>query len=136
MATVAAVSSLVFSAYAISESERSKGEAEKIGELNAAAVKDETTEIIRKTKTQQEAYLASARARSGSSGIKSGSGSTTEFFAEMQKQFKSDIDWIEKSGASQASIQQAQGRLGGQQARAQSWGIAANATSSLSSMWA
>ena len=109
--------------------------ADAIGRENAAATLRETQAQVKRTKEQQEQSLGSARARSGASGIRSGAGSTTDFLEEMQRVFAEDIQFMEESGASQASIERAQGRLAKKQATASAWGSAASGVSSIAGFW-
>jgi len=130
-AGVGAVSSL---AGAKKQKEAGK-EGDKIAQQNAANTKAETDETIRRTKLSQEQALSASRARQAGSGVKSSGGSFDVYMSEMESTFKSDLDWIEKSGASKSNIESAQGRLAAKQGKASAWGTVASGASSLMSFW-
>lgn len=109
--------------------------ADALGRENAARTLRETAAQVKRTKEQQKQHLGSTRARAGASGIRSGAGSTSDFLEEMQRVFEEDIQFMEESGASQASIERAQGRLAKKQATASAWGSAASGVSSIAGFW-
>lgn len=109
--------------------------AQKLADQDAARIKEETDEAVRRTGESQEDVLARSRAISGGSGIRSGAGSTDVYMDEMKKTFKADLDWIEKSGASQESLTRAQGRFARQESDARSWGTVATGVSQALSWW-
>jgi hypothetical protein len=116
-------------------SKKAQKASKKIEDENVARARAETTEQIGRLTKMQEQTLGQTRARAGSSGVKSGSGTTDVYLQEMQKTFQEDIDWIEQSQASQESISRAEGKLERKQENARSWGSVANDTSSILSWW-
>lgn len=110
-------------------------DAQAIADENAERTKRETEETIRRTGLSQEQSLSGAQAAQAGSGIRSGAGTSQTYLDEMQKTFQSDLDWIQESGASQESIQRAEGRLAKQQGKAQAWGTVASGVNSALSLW-
>ncbi len=114
---------MVYGAYSQYESGQ---EAKDIANTNAARQKTESTEAARRLKLQQESTLSEARARAAASGISPQSSTVVTYLDEMQKNFKSEQDWIKKSGTSAADIQARQGEYQARQATAGAWGTIAN----------
>ena len=111
-------------------------EAEKIAAQNAANTGAETDETVRRTQESQDQILSASKARHGGSGFKTGGGGSFDvYMSEMESTFKSDIDWIKKSGASKESVERAQGRVASKQATASAWGTVASGATSLMSFW-
>ncbi len=127
----ASAASALYGAY---RQQKSGREARDIARQNAARQIAESREASRRLKLQQESVLDETRARAAASGISPESSTVTAYLAEMQKNFKSEQDWIKKSGASAASIQARQGEYQARQATAGAWGTIASALSALS-MW-
>lgn len=134
MGTMAAIS-VGTSVIGARKQKKAGKQADAIAQQNARATERETAETIKRTGAAQEQTLASTRARSGASGIVSGAGSTTDFLDEMQKTFQEDLDWIQESGGSRASIERAEGRMAKKQASAAAWGTIASGTSSMMGYW-
>ena len=109
--------------------------AQRLAAQDAARIKRETEKTVERTAASQAQTLSLTRASQGASGIKSGAGTTEDFLEEMQKTFQEDLDWITESGASQASLRQAEGRLASKQASAAAWGTVASGVSSFGSYW-
>lgn len=109
-------------------------EADALAQQDAAATERETAATIDRTRLQQKQALSATKARSGASGIRSG-GSTSEFMAEMERVFEEDIKNIQESGASQASMERAQGRIAKSQSTAAAWGSVASGVSSMAGFW-
>jgi len=110
-------------------------DAQALADANARNTAAETEEMIKRTEADQQQTMDLARAMSAGSGIKSGAGSFDTYMTEMQSTFDSDVDWMRKSGASQESIQRAEGSLAKKQSTANAWGTVAQGTSSLLNFW-
>lgn len=113
-APVIPIAALVISAagaaYSIYSSKQAADEQKKIAAANAARIKAENEEALRKLKKQQEATLAEARARAAASGLTT-EGTQRTYLEEMADAFKSETDWLRRSGASQAEITMREGQL-------------------------
>jgi len=102
--------------------DRQAAEQERLARENAAAIEAETAENARRLSMQQAEREGMAMAKAAASGVKT-SGSTGDYLSDMSTEHKRELDWLKKSGASQAGIAkqsgytQAQGtRNAGQQA--------------------
>ena len=114
---------------AASQQEAAAAEAEKLAEANAVASEAETQESMRRTRRQHAASAASARAKAGASGIEGGS--MEDAIANMISEHGTQLDWMKKSGASQADIIRKGGKLTGMQGRAQAESTRARGTTDL-----
>ncbi len=105
-----AVVSAASAAYSIYSSKEAAEEQEKIAAANAARIKAENEEALRRLKKKQEETLAEARARAAASGV-TAEGTQRTYLEEMAEAFKSETDWLRQSGASRALIVQREGEL-------------------------
>ncbi len=97
-------------AYTVYSSEAAAAEQKKIAKANAERILRENEEGLRRLKKQQEANMAEARARAAASGVTT-EGTQKTYLEEMRDAFKSEVDWLRSSGASQAAITQREGFL-------------------------
>lgn len=97
-------------AYTVYSSEQAAAEQKKLAAANAARIKAENEEALRRLKKQQASTMAEARARAAASGVTS-EGTQRTYLEEMADAFKSETDWLRSSGASQAAITQREGEL-------------------------
>lgn len=104
---VVAAAGASYSAYTAREA---ASEQKKVAAANAARIKAENEEALRRLKKQQDATLAEARARAAASGV-TPEGTQKTYLEEMKAAFKSETDWLRESGASQAYIVQREGEL-------------------------
>lgn len=109
-AYVAVAVSAAGAAYSAYSAHEAAAEQKKVAAANAARIKAENEEALRRLNKQQEATMAEARARAAASGMDSG-GSQKSYLDEMADAFKSETDWLRSSGASQAHIVQREGEL-------------------------
>lgn len=120
--TVLAVAAVVIAAagtaYTVYSTERAAAEQKKLAAANAARIKAENEEALRRLKKQQEVTMAEARARAAASGVTT-EGTQKTYLDEMAEAFKSETDWLRASGASQAFITQREGTLRAQTTSAQ-----------------
>lgn len=104
---VIAAAGASYTAYSANEA---AAEQKKIARANAARIKAENEEALRRLKKQQAVTLSEARARAAASGV-STEGTQRTYLEEMADAFKSETDWLRSSGASQAAITQREGEL-------------------------
>ena len=137
MGTAAVIGGIALGASAVGAVKQVKAgkEGERLAGENALAIEAETEEQIRRTEADQAQTMSLTKAMQGGSGVRSGAGTTQTYLDEMQKTFEGDIDWMRESGASQASIQRAEGSLVKKQATANAWGTVAQGTSSMLAFW-
>lgn len=107
IAVAVAAAGAAYSAYSAHEA---AAEQKKIAAQNAARIKAENEEALRRLKKQQASNLSEARARAAASGMDT-SGTQKSYLDEMADAFKSETDWLRSSGASQAAITQREGNL-------------------------
>ncbi len=110
LAVAAVVIAAAGTAYTVYSTERAASEQKKIAAANAARIKAENEEALRRLKKQQAATMAEARARAAASGVQV-EGTQKSYLEEMKEAFKSETDWLRDSGASQAYITQREGTL-------------------------
>lgn len=115
-------------AYTVYSTEQAASERKKIAAANAARIKAENEEALRRLKKQQESTMAEARARAAASGMTT-EGTQKTYLEEMAEAFKSETDWLRESGASQAFITQREGTLAAQSMSAQGLTSAAGTVS-------
>lgn len=85
-------------------------DAKKLANENAENMRLETEESARRLAAQQSENLATARARASASGT-TGTGSQASYIDKMGSEFTKELDWLKKSGASAASIEQRRGSM-------------------------
>lgn len=107
---VGAVVAAAGAAYTAYSAHEAAAEQKKIAAANAARIKAENEEALRRLKKQQEATMAEARARAAASGV-TPEGTQKTYLDEMKEAFASETDWLRESGASQAFITQREGEL-------------------------
>lgn len=107
---VGAVITAAAASYSVYSSREAAAEQKKLAAANAARIKAENEEALRRLKKQQEATMAEARARAAASGM-TAEGTQKTYLEEMAEAFKSETDWLRESGASQAFIVQREGEL-------------------------
>jgi len=78
-------------------------QAKKIGKLNAAAIQEETSEQIRRLELTHNQIKGTATALIGKSGI-GFEGSNQNYLNELETQFQSEKDWMNKSSLSRQEI--------------------------------
>lgn len=110
LAVAAVVVAAAGTAYTVYSTEKAAAEQKKLARANAERIKRENEESLRRLKKQQEANMAEARARAAASGMTT-EGTQKTYLDEMKDAFKSEVDWLRSSGASQALIQQSEGFL-------------------------
>lgn len=116
VAVVMMVVSLATTAYSMHAQAQAADEAEKIAERNANRIEQEAEETARRAGKAASRTESLARARmfaSGAIGL-----SQEEYIEGMAETHQEEIDWIIKSGASQADIVRRQGSLAASQAEA------------------
>lgn len=89
-------------AYGIYQQQEAQEESEAIADANAARIEAEAQETARRAEKTAQAERSTARARAAASGVVGLS--TYLHLDEMEKEQNRQIDWIRKSGASQADI--------------------------------
>lgn len=107
---VGVVISAAAASYSAYSAHEAAGEQKKIARANAARIKAENEEALRRLKKQQEVTMAEARARASASGV-TAEGTQKTYLDEMKEAFKSETDWLRESGASQAFITAREGEL-------------------------
>jgi hypothetical protein len=85
-------------------------DAEKNADRNAELIERETAENTRRMKASQGRAQSTLRARMAASGIKSSGGSSKTFLDEYVKEDENQLEWLQESGASQASITRRAGK--------------------------
>lgn len=85
-------------------------DAKKLADANAANMRAETEEAARRLEAQQAENLSTARARAAASGT-TGTGSQASFIDKMGTEFGRELEWLKKSGASAASIEERRGAM-------------------------
>jgi hypothetical protein len=108
-ATIAAVTTVAASAYGAYSSHAASKDAKKLGKMNAEQTAMETQEGLRRLQITQRQSLGEAKANSAASGISEG-GSSSSYIQELGDNYKQELDWLSKSGASQAAIERASGK--------------------------
>lgn len=103
----------VYSAY---QKGQAAEEAEKIAEKNAQRTELETEEAARRLERQQERNQSLAKARAAASGA--GGASVDTYLDDMEAEDERQLNWLKKSGASQAEIQRWEGRATAKAGRA------------------
>lgn len=110
IAIVGVVIAAAGASYTAYSAHEAAGEQKKIAAANAARIKAENEEALRRLKKQQAVTLAEARARAAASGV-STEGTQKTYLDEMKEAFKSETDWLRSAGASQAFITAREGEL-------------------------
>lgn len=110
LAIAAVVVAAAGTAYTVYSTEKAAAEQKKIARANAARIKAENEEALRRLKKQQAVTLAESRARAAASGV-TPEGTQKTYLDEMEDAFKSETDWLRGSGASQAYITAREGEL-------------------------
>lgn len=85
-------------------------QAGKIGEMNAANIQAETAESAYRLHQDQQRTESMMRARMAASGAKMESGSFQLYADAMKEAHARDLDWLRRSGASQASMARYEGK--------------------------
>lgn len=129
MAYVAAAVTVMMSMKSASDQKQAGKRAEGIERMNAAKALAESQEAARRLKLDQDKVTAETKARAAASGV-TGGGTVETYLSEMQKNFKSELDWVNKSGASAANINLRRGEYQRQIANANAWGTMASGISS------
>ena len=99
--------------------------AKKAGKLNAANIRAETAETIRRTELQNQAKVGSAIAGVGGSGVRM-DGTPNNYLSAMQTEQQTQVDWMQDAGERQARIAR---ETGGQVASASMLSGVTNAAS-------
>jgi hypothetical protein len=100
--------------------ERAALETEQINRRNVANIEAETMENARKAKEAEASEAARRRALGAATGIATDQASSLDIFMGAQKdKFQSELDWLLKSGASQADIAAREGRYAANNLRTQ-----------------
>jgi len=97
-------------------------ETQKRGAANAAALRAEANNKIRKTELSQGQDLSSTLASAGASGVSTQSKSVENYLAEMKSNFKKDIDWMKKARDSGVAINNQRTRDEVSGLKRQAWG--------------
>ena len=83
-------------------------EAQRISTMNAARIEAETAEMARREREASEEAQSQRRLVAAAAGG-TGGGSTAAYLEEQAERESRYIDWLERSGASRASIARAEG---------------------------
>jgi hypothetical protein len=95
-------------------------EQERIARENAAFKEAETVEQARRMQEEEDSAAAKRRAMAASTGIATDQASSLDIFMGAQEdKFSKELDWLRKSGASQADIINKQGSLAANITRSQ-----------------
>ena len=110
IAIIGAASSIIGGRAARKDAKRQAAETERLGRENAANIEAETMEQKRRAEEEASEQMAMNRARAAASGVESEEGSFDIFLGAEQDKFKSEIDWLVKSGMNQSryAVSQAQ----------------------------
>jgi len=119
MAVIGGVSSIMSGRAAEKAAKQQAAEAERMARQNAANIEAETMEQKRKAERAAEEQMAESRAKAAASGVQSDAGSFDIFLGSEEDKFKSDIDWLIKSGYSQADLARQQGMSAASSLRSQ-----------------
>ena len=84
-------------------------DAQKLAKENAANMRAETEEAARRLEAQQAENLSTAKARAFASGT-TGEGSQESFINKMGTEYTKELEWLKKSGASAAAIEERRGK--------------------------
>ena len=79
-------------------------EQRRMGEKNAANIESETLEQKRRADQSADEQMAQSRAKAGASGVKTAGSSFDIFMGGEEDKYQSNIDWLLKSGQSQAEL--------------------------------
>lgn len=101
-------------------------DAERIAEQNAEMKRLETEEEARRLEKNQEREVSRARARAMASGIDPESKSYQLLIEDITTTHKEELDWLKKSGFSQAEILEEQGEYASAQAKTAAYGTVSN----------
>ena len=99
-------------------------EAEDLADKNAATIRAEAEEEVRRVSLQQEAAVGEARAAMGAGGT--GQSSLATFLSKVQEEQSADVNWIRRSGTTKSDIARSEGTTTRKQAVASSVGTVAN----------
>ena len=106
---VVAVVSAAATVYSVVQQKEAADEAADIAAQNAARQQAAAEESARRKEKQHKRTQSLARARAFASGA--GGESQAAYLEEMKLTHQAEVDWIRKSGASQAEITMAEGEL-------------------------
>lgn len=115
---IATIVSAGVAAYSAYEQYGAAADAKKIAERNADRKRLETDEEARRVGKNQERELSRARARAMASGIDPESESYLLLVEDIATTQKEELDWLIKSGYSQADVLEEQGQVASAQAKA------------------
>ena len=108
------------SAYSAYRQHEAGRDAIKSAKYSARMQELETFEEARRLKKQQDANLATARARAAASGV--GGGTVKGYLGEMDAEQKAQLEWLKKAGKSQADLTRMQGKQAARQATTGAFG--------------
>ena len=93
--------------------QKSSRAAERAGRANAENIEKETAEAVRRAELQLQSQTGTAIASMAASGVRGGTGGTTQaYLGALEQANKDEISWLEESGKSRARA----ARMGAQQA--------------------
>jgi len=124
MGTAVAVGTLLLGGAGAKMQYDAASDAKNIANDNAIRQKAESDEAARRLGKQQDLLLSEAKARAFAGGSLLSS-STVAYMEEMKSQFKSEQDWIKKSGASAAYITRLEGKYQAKAGKAGAFGTLA-----------
>ncbi len=115
------------SVYGAVQSKKAGKEAEVLGGMNAAFIRQETAEEARRLRFEQERTLGRSRSVIAASGFRSGKksmgASSKAYMTTLKGVQQKELAWLAKSGASRADIAQRGGMVEGQRLKSQATGL-------------
>ncbi len=115
--TAAKIGTAAYGAYASYEAAQESASAareaaatqNRVTLMNVRAQQAETAETMRRTRMQMQSEESTARAKAAASGVRVSQGSAADYLSFMSDENKSQLDWMQQAGTSQANILQAEG---------------------------
>lgn len=104
-------------------------EAEKMAKENAKRARAETAEEVRRQQAANAQMEGLAKARAAAGGAKL-TGTVSSYLDRLKEENLKDIDWMRRSGASRAGLEQRKGKVAKSQATAGAVGSLAGSASS------
>lgn len=98
---IAAASAVASIASSMSSASKGEKAAEEAGEANAAFIRMETAEQIRRTREQQQQLIGQSRALVGGTGVMM-SGTPQNYMSAMETEQTRQLEWMESAGESRA----------------------------------
>ena len=133
MAWYAVGVTIATSLYGASQSRKAGKQAEELGGINAAFIREETAEESRRLRFEQEKTSGRSRSVIAASGFRSGKrsmgASSQAYLKQLKDVQQKELAWLQKSGESRADIARRGGLLEGKKLKTQAVGLYGQAIS-------